>query len=90
MLSTDLARLMLWVLKEYEEVDPIILSVNEEDEVSIQEAAQAVTHAMQFEVGTPLPKPCISLVLTLGAFCCAQMRVVCMIRPGVFTMSARQ
>ena len=53
MLSTDLARLMIWVLREYKEVDPIILSVNEQDEVSIREAAMAVVNAMGFEV---LPK----------------------------------
>ena len=50
MLSTDLARLMIWVLREYKEVDPIILSVNEQDEVSIREAAMAVVNAMGFEV----------------------------------------
>ena len=50
MLSTDLAQLLVWVLREYKEVDPIILSVNEEDEVSIFEAAQAVAHAMDFKV----------------------------------------
>ena len=55
MLSTDLARLMLWVLREYEEVDPIILSVNEEDEVSIYEAAQAVAHAMGFKASIVFP-----------------------------------
>lgn len=51
MLSTDLARLMVWVLREYNEVDPIILSVNDEDEVSIYEAALAVAEAMNFKVG---------------------------------------
>lgn len=50
MLSTDLARLMIWVLHEYKEVDPIILSVNEQDEVSIHEAAMAVVNAIGFEV----------------------------------------
>ena len=50
MISTDLARLMVWVMREYAEVDPIILSVNEEDEVSIHEAAQAVARAMNFKV----------------------------------------
>ena len=51
MLSTDLARLMVWVLREYAEVDPIILSVDESAEVSILEAAQAVACAMDFKVG---------------------------------------
>lgn len=47
--SLDLARLMIWVLREYQEIDPIILSVGEEDEVSIKEAAEAVLEAMEFK-----------------------------------------
>ncbi|NXK90886.1 FCL synthase, partial [Formicarius rufipectus] len=46
--SLDLARLFLWVLREYDEVEPIILSVGEEEEVSIQEAAEAIAEAMDF------------------------------------------
>ncbi|XP_031725601.1 GDP-L-fucose synthase isoform X1 [Anarrhichthys ocellatus] len=49
--SLDLARLFLWVLREYPEVDPIILSVGEEDEVSIKEAAEAVVQALDFKGG---------------------------------------
>ncbi|XP_038855588.1 GDP-L-fucose synthase-like isoform X2 [Salvelinus namaycush] len=47
--SLDLAHLFLWVLREYHEVDPIILSVGEEDEVSIKEAAEAVVEALGFK-----------------------------------------
>ncbi|CAM5107521.1 unnamed protein product [Natator depressus] len=47
--SLDLARLFLWVLREYDEVEPIILSVGEEDEVSIREAAESVVEAMDFK-----------------------------------------
>uniref|UniRef100_A0A8C5QID8 GDP-L-fucose synthase n=1 Tax=Leptobrachium leishanense TaxID=445787 RepID=A0A8C5QID8_9ANUR len=47
--SLDLARLFLWVLREYDEVDPIILSVGEEDEVSIKEAAESIVSAMDFK-----------------------------------------
>lgn len=47
--SLDLARLMIWVLREYQEIDPIILSVSEEEEVSIKEAAEAVLEAMNFK-----------------------------------------
>ncbi|XP_039320809.2 GDP-L-fucose synthase isoform X2 [Saimiri boliviensis] len=46
--SLDLAQLVIWVLREYNEVEPIILSVGEEDEVSIEEAAEAVVEAMDF------------------------------------------
>nr|XP_054608005.1 GDP-L-fucose synthase isoform X2 [Nothobranchius furzeri] len=47
--SLDLARLFLWVLREYPEVEPIILSVGEEDEVSIKEAADAVVESLGFK-----------------------------------------
>ncbi|CAF1290389.1 unnamed protein product [Rotaria sp. Silwood1] len=47
--SYDLARLCLWVLREYDSIEPIILSVGEEDEVSIEEAAEAVVKAMDFQ-----------------------------------------
>ncbi|XP_068599948.1 GDP-L-fucose synthase isoform X2 [Brachionichthys hirsutus] len=49
--SLDLARLILWVLTDYDEIDPIILSVGEEDEISIKEAAEAVVEAMDFKGG---------------------------------------
>merc|ERR1712147_391274 len=39
--SVDLARLFLWVMREYEETEPIILSVSEAEEISIKEAAEA-------------------------------------------------
>jgi len=38
------------VLHEYKESEPIILSVGEEDEVSIKEAAELVAQAMDFKV----------------------------------------
>ncbi|XP_077089801.1 GDP-L-fucose synthase-like [Siphateles boraxobius] len=47
--SLDLARLFLWVLRDYDEVEPIILSVGEEDELSIKDAASAVVEAMSFK-----------------------------------------
>lgn len=47
--SKDLARLMLWTLREYKETDPIILSVDERDEVSIADVAAAIVRAMGFE-----------------------------------------
>ena len=47
--SKDLARLMLWTLRSYDEADPIILSVGEEDEVSIRDVARAVVAAVGFE-----------------------------------------
>jgi len=47
--SLDLARLFLWVLRDYDEIDPIILSVDENDEISIKEAAEAVVEGMEFK-----------------------------------------
>ncbi|XP_051731485.1 GDP-L-fucose synthase-like isoform X1 [Ctenopharyngodon idella] len=47
--SLDLARLFLWVLREYDEVQPIILSVGEEDELSIKDAADTVVEALGFK-----------------------------------------
>jgi len=49
--SLDLAKLFLLVLREYEEVSPIILSVDEEDEISIKGAAEAIVEAMDFQNG---------------------------------------
>lgn len=47
--SHDLAKLFLWVLRDYDEVEPIILSVDEKDEMSIKDAAEAVVEAMEFK-----------------------------------------
>ncbi|CAL1283764.1 unnamed protein product [Larinioides sclopetarius] len=47
--SNDLARLIVWVLREYNEINPIILSVDEEQEVSIKDAALAVAEAFDFK-----------------------------------------
>ncbi|XP_026543508.1 GDP-L-fucose synthase [Notechis scutatus] len=47
--SLDLARLFVWVLREYNEIEPIILSVGEEEEVSIREAAECIAKAMDFK-----------------------------------------
>merc|ERR1712072_569593 len=47
--SLDLARLFVWVLREYEEVEPIILATDEEDEVSIKEVAEMILDAFEFK-----------------------------------------
>lgn len=52
--SHDLARLILWVLLSYNEVDPIILSVDEQDEISTGQAAQLVTDAFADRVNFEL------------------------------------
>ncbi|XP_056144231.1 GDP-L-fucose synthase-like [Lampris incognitus] len=47
--SLDLGRLILWVLREYSEIDPIILSVGEEEEVTIKDALEMITQSMDFK-----------------------------------------
>ncbi|XP_041989035.1 GDP-L-fucose synthase [Aricia agestis] len=47
--SRDLARLFVWVLRHYDSVDPLILSVDESDEVSISQAAEAIAAAFDFQ-----------------------------------------
>ncbi|EGD81331.1 GDP-L-fucose synthase [Salpingoeca rosetta] len=47
--SEDLGRLMVWTLREYPEIDPIILSVGEEDEVSIRDVVHMVARAADFQ-----------------------------------------
>ncbi|KAF1781099.1 NAD(P)-binding domain [Phytophthora cactorum] len=46
--SHDVARLMLWTLDHYDSVEPLILSVGEEDEVPIGDVAQEIAAAMDF------------------------------------------
>lgn len=46
--SEDLGALMIWVLRSYHSIEPIILSVPEEAEVTIKDAAMAVVGGMNF------------------------------------------
>jgi GDP-L-fucose synthase len=45
--SRDLGRLFIWVLREYNEIEPIILSVNEE--VSIRQVAETIAKYTNFK-----------------------------------------
>jgi len=47
--SYDLARLFIWMLREYDNVEPVILSVGEDEETSIKEVADAIVRAVGFE-----------------------------------------
>jgi GDP-L-fucose synthase len=47
--SEDLGALFLWVLENYNDLEPIILSVGEEDEVTIGDVAKMVAEAMNFQ-----------------------------------------
>merc|ERR1712113_542183 len=44
-----LAELTVWTLREYDSIEPIILSVDEAAEVSIKEVAEMVAEAMEFK-----------------------------------------
>lgn len=46
--SDDLARLFVWVLRHYDDPNPIILSVGEEQEVSIKDVVESIVKAMHF------------------------------------------
>ena len=47
--SEDLAKLFIWALREYEEIDPIILAPDEADEVSIKDIAEMILEAFDFK-----------------------------------------
>ncbi|KAF7343405.1 GDP-L-fucose synthase [Mycena venus] len=47
--SHDLAKLFVWMLREYDDVEPIILSVGEDEEVSIKEVTDAIVKAVGFD-----------------------------------------
>ncbi|CAE6450828.1 unnamed protein product [Rhizoctonia solani] len=47
--SRDLAKLFIWMLRDYESVEPLILSVGEDEEVSIKSVADAIVKAVGFE-----------------------------------------
>lgn len=52
--SLDLGKLLLWVIRDYPEVEPIILSVDESQEVSIAQVAEMICKAMDFTHGIKL------------------------------------
>ena len=47
--SKDLAKLFIWALNEYEDIEPIIFSVDETDEITIKEAVGELSKAMHFK-----------------------------------------
>ena len=47
--SIDLAKLFLWVLRAYDQPSPIILSVDEKDEITIRQLVQLIVDAMEFK-----------------------------------------
>ncbi|KAG8872033.1 hypothetical protein FRB98_000345 [Tulasnella sp. 332] len=47
--SRDLAKLFIWMLRDYDDVEPLILSVGEDEEVSIKSVADAIVKAVRFD-----------------------------------------
>ncbi|PSR75773.1 hypothetical protein EW026_g760 [Hermanssonia centrifuga] len=47
--SRDLGKLFIWQLREYDDVEPVILSVGEDEEISIKEVTDAIVKAMDFK-----------------------------------------
>ncbi|UXI16241.1 eukaryotic translation initiation factor 3 subunit K [Sarcoptes scabiei] len=43
----DLAKLIIWVIENYEEKEPIILSVDESEEISIKDVAELIAESMR-------------------------------------------
>lgn len=46
--NVDMGELILWVLREYEEIQPIILSVDEEEEVPIKDVVEYIADAIDY------------------------------------------
>ncbi|XP_067951558.1 GDP-L-fucose synthase-like [Watersipora subatra] len=46
--SKDLAKIFIWALREYEDFEPIIATVGEDEEFSIRETANMIVKAMNF------------------------------------------
>jgi nucleoside-diphosphate-sugar epimerase len=47
--SHDLAKMFIWQLREYNDVEPIIFSVAEDDDVSIRFVAEQIVEAFDFK-----------------------------------------
>ncbi len=47
--SYDLAKMFIWQLREYDDVEPIIFSVAEDDDVSIRYVAEQIVKAFDFK-----------------------------------------
>ncbi|XP_063700340.1 probable GDP-L-fucose synthase [Culicoides brevitarsis] len=47
--SHDLAKLIIWVVNNYESAEPIILSVDESAEISIRQVAESIAKAFDFK-----------------------------------------
>ena len=60
--SHDLAKMFIWQLREYNDVEPIIFSVGEDDDVSIRYVAEQIVKAFDFK-GEVRVGPSLSMLL---------------------------
>jgi hypothetical protein len=58
-----LAKLFIWALNEYNEIEPIIFSVDETDEITIKEAVNELIKAMNFKGEVIVLKKIIKIYL---------------------------
>jgi len=47
--SLDLGRLFIWAIRNYEDIEPVIFSVDDSDEISIADVAKLVLEAFEFK-----------------------------------------
>jgi GDP-L-fucose synthase len=47
--SYDIAKLFVWQLHEYDDIEPVLLSVGEDEEISIKQVADTIVAAVGFE-----------------------------------------
>eukprot|EP00090_Calanus_glacialis_P010313 TRINITY_DN186_c0_g1_i1.p1 TRINITY_DN186_c0_g1~~TRINITY_DN186_c0_g1_i1.p1 ORF type:complete len:317 (-),score=82.22 TRINITY_DN186_c0_g1_i1:165-1115(-) len=47
--SEDLAKLFIWAVREYEEIEPLIIAPDEADEISIKDVARMILEAFDFQ-----------------------------------------
>jgi GDP-L-fucose synthase len=66
--SSDLAKMFIWQLREYNDVEPIIFSVAEDDDVSIRYVAEQIVKAFDFK-GEVRVGPSLDISINLSHRC---------------------
>ncbi|KAF9041020.1 NAD(P)-binding protein [Hymenopellis radicata] len=47
--SRDLSKMFIWMIREYNDVEPVVLSTGETDEITIRQASDAIVRAVGFK-----------------------------------------
>ena len=66
MYAYDLAKMFIWQLREYNDVEPIIFSVGEDDDVSIRYVAEQIVKAFGFTGEVQVRNLSLSLVMVIA------------------------